>query len=147
LLEEYEVFRRTNSGGAKAFLESLPSYRVGGYGGHTACFQVTSQKADFVIDGGSGIRRYGESLLMGPCGLGKGEVHIFMTHFHWDHLIGLPFFTPIFIGGNKIHLYAVQPELPDVFKTLFKKPYFPVPLEKLGAELHYHLLEPQQGSG
>lgn len=143
LLEEYEIFQRSNSGGAKAFLESLPSYRVGGYGGHTACIQVTSQKADFVIDGGSGIRRYGESLMMGPCGLGKGEVHIFMTHFHWDHLIGLPFFVPIFIPGNRIHFYAVQEDLEDRVRGMFCKPHFPVSFEQLGAQISFHRLKPR----
>jgi len=42
------------------------------------------------------------------------------THFHWDHLIGLPFFTPIFIPGNKIHVYAVQPELTSVFELFLE---------------------------
>jgi len=77
-------------------------------------------------------------LMKTSCGQGKGEVHLFFTHFHWDHLIGLPFFTPIFIPGNQIHVYSVQPELQDVFKVLFKKPYFPVPLEALGSKIHYH---------
>jgi phosphoribosyl 1,2-cyclic phosphodiesterase len=85
----------------------------------------------------------GYDLLNGPCGQGKGEVHILFTHFHWDHLIGLPFFTPIFIPGNEIHVYAVQPELPEVFRTVFKKPYFPLNLEQLGAKIHYHRLEPR----
>src|SRR5258708_3049719 len=77
------------------FLSFLPLNRLGGYGGNSPCIEVQSDKQNVIIDGGSGIRRLGETLMGGPCGSGKGVVHIFMTHFHWDHLIGLPFFIPI----------------------------------------------------
>jgi phosphoribosyl 1,2-cyclic phosphodiesterase len=56
----------------------------------------------------------------------------------------LPFFTPIFIPGNKIHVYAVQDDLESVFQTVFKKPYFPVPLDQLGAKIEYHRLPPRK---
>jgi phosphoribosyl 1,2-cyclic phosphodiesterase len=106
--------------------------------------EVITKNQQLIIDGGSGIRLLGYELMGGPCGKGEGEVHIFFTHFHWDHLIGLPFFTPIFIPGNKIHVYAVQPDLKEVFQTLFKKPYFPVPLDRLGSKIEYHSLEPRK---
>ncbi len=127
----------------EAFLGQLPRHQFGGYGGNTPCLEVKTSSTRVIIDGGSGIRTLGYELLGGPCGKGTGEVHILFTHFHWDHLIGLPFFTPIFIPGNKIHVYAVQPDLPDVFKTVFKKPYFPVPLESLGSKIIYHQLKPR----
>jgi phosphoribosyl 1,2-cyclic phosphodiesterase len=126
------------------FLAALPHHRYGGYGGNTPCLDVKADDTHLIIDGGSGIRVLGYDLMHGPCGQGKGEVHILFTHFHWDHLIGLPFFTPIFIPGNKIHVYAVQPDLPDVFKTVFRKPYFPLNLEQLGAKIEYHRLEPRK---
>ncbi|MCB0361435.1 MAG: MBL fold metallo-hydrolase [Bdellovibrionales bacterium] len=143
ILDDYESFQKIKPGGIDAFLASLDPHSLGGYGGHTACFQVTTNQVDIVIDGGSGIRRYGESLLMGPCGLGRGEVHIFMTHFHWDHMIGLPFFVPIFIPGNRVHFYAVQEDLEERVRGMFCKPYFPVPFERLGASVFFHKLEPR----
>ena len=97
-----------------------------------------------MIDGGSGLRRYGEALLVGPCGMGKGEVHIFMTHFHWDHVIGLPFFAPILIPGNKIHFYAVQDDLEDRVRTMFYKPHFPISFEQLAAQVIFNQLEPRK---
>ena len=90
------------------FLKTLPPYMSKGFGGHTACIQVETPEQNIIVDGGSGIRKLGEVLMCGPCGLGRGEVHILMTHFHWDHLIGLPFFVPLFIPGNKIHIYSVR---------------------------------------
>src|SRR4051812_45194893 len=126
------------------FLAALPRHLFGAYGGNTPCVQVSSPEGSVIIDGGSGIRPLGHELMNGACGSGTGEVHILFTHFHWDHLIGLPFFTPIFIPGNKIHVCAVQPDLPDVFKALFKKPYFPVPLDQLGSKIVYHRLEPRK---
>lgn len=144
LLEGFFDEGNENKSDIEAYLSSLPPYRYGGYGGNTPCIEVRSPTSRLIVDGGSGIRTLGYELLAGPCGKGQGEVHILFTHFHWDHLIGLPFFTPIFIPGNKVHVYAVQPDLPDVFKTLFKKPYFPVPLEGLGAQIEYHVLEPRK---
>ncbi len=128
------------------FLKTLPREKLGGFGGNTPSIEVISKSGQtrLFVDGGSGIRLAGYDLLAGPCGKGKGEAHILFTHFHWDHLIGLPFFTPIFIPGNEIHVYAVQPDLPEVFKTVFKKPYFPLNLEQLGAKIHYHQLEPRK---
>lgn len=125
------------------FLASLPRHRTAGYGGNTLCIEITHGEDRVLIDGGSGIRQAGYELMAGPCGQGKGEVHLLFTHFHWDHIVGLPFFTPIFIPGNTIHVYAVQEDLPDVFGTIFRKPYFPVPLENLGARIVYHRIEPR----
>ena len=126
------------------YLESVPRHRLAGYGGNTPCFSGSSEKTHFIIDAGTGIRALGYELLQGPCGKGTGEVHLFFTHFHWDHVIGLPFFTPLFIPGNKIHIYAVQPDLPEVFRTVFRKPYFPVPLEQLPSKIEYHRLPPRE---
>ncbi|MCM0605531.1 MAG: MBL fold metallo-hydrolase [Xanthomonadaceae bacterium] len=126
------------------FLKTLKPHQFGGYGGNTPCVEINAGQTQVIIDGGSGIRTLGYELLSGPCGKGEGEVHIFFTHFHWDHLIGLCFFVPLFIPGNKIHVYSVQPELPHVFKTLFKKPFFPVELEHLGAKIIYHQLDPRK---
>jgi phosphoribosyl 1,2-cyclic phosphodiesterase len=126
------------------FLHSLEPYKYGGYGGNTPCIEVRSEEAQMIIDGGSGLRMLGYEMMKGLCGRGAGEAHIFFTHFHWDHLMGLPFFTPIFVPGNTIHVYSVQPELQEVFQTVFKKPYFPVSFDQVGAKIVFHRLEPRK---
>jgi len=125
------------------FFASLPANSLGGYGGNTACVEVFTDSSSLIVDGGSGLRLLGYKLMGGPCAKGAGEVNILFTHFHWDHLIGLPFFVPIFIPGNKINVYSPLPNIKDVFRTLFKKPYFPIPLEGLGATILYHELKPR----
>jgi phosphoribosyl 1,2-cyclic phosphodiesterase len=133
-----------NPNDVEQFLRQQPRQRFGGYGGHTPCSEVKSNQTQLIIDGGSGIRSLGAEMMKGPCGHGNGTVHLFFTHFHWDHVMGLPFFAPIFIPGNQIHLYAVQPELPEIIQKVFSKPNFPVPLTQLGAQIHYHHLEPRK---
>lgn len=126
------------------YLETLQRHKLGGYGGNTPCCEVSVGDHRVILDAGSGIRNLGYELLQGPCGKGTGEAHLLFTHFHWDHLIGLPFFTPLFIPGNTVHVYSVQPELEEVFRTVFRKPFFPVPLEQLGSRIVYHRLEPRK---
>lgn len=143
-LEEFVAYQAKGGQSIKEFLSGLPHFRKGGFGGHTACVQLSTPKTTVIIDGGSGLRRLGEQFAMGPCGLGRGEAHLLFTHFHWDHLIGLPFFLPMFIPGNQIHFYAVQDDLADHVRAMFSKPRFPVPFEQLGAKIHFHKLTPRK---
>lgn len=123
------------------FIESQPVPQLGGYGAATTCVEIQSAKAQIILDGGSGIRNLSEQIMRRTTGGVKGPYHIFMTHFHWDHVIGLPFFTPHFVPGVEVHYYAVQPELEQLIRGIFKKPYFPVPFEALGGKVFFHRLE------
>ena len=126
------------------FVKSLPQSIGGGFGGHTSCIEVKTPKSRLIVDGGSGIRVLGEKLMLEASGAGRGVVHILMTHFHWDHLIGLPFFVPMFVPGNQIHFYAVQPDLEENIRRVFCKPNFPVAYKDLPATVHFHQLKPRE---
>jgi phosphoribosyl 1,2-cyclic phosphodiesterase len=128
----------------KEYLSSKTIPTIGGFGTATTCVEVNGPQTQIIIDGGSGIRNLSEKMMTGSCGQGKGEVHIFLTHFHWDHIVGLPFFAPLFVPGNKINFYAVQSDLEDVIRWKFRKPFFPVPFEALGSQIKFHTLEPRK---
>lgn len=118
---------------------------VGGYGSCSTCVEIKDKKTQLIIDAGSGIKRLGDQIMKaGIAGKGQGTYHILLTHFHADQLLGLPFFTPIFIPGNEIHFYAVQKDLSEAIKFLFKRPYFPVEFSMLPSKIYFHQLQPRE---
>jgi phosphoribosyl 1,2-cyclic phosphodiesterase len=98
--------------------------------------------APIIIDAGTGIRKLGKSLLDGAFGEGKGSCSILISHTHWDHVQGLPFFSPLYRQGNRIHIFARQRDehLAAVFSQQHDAPYFPVPLAAMQAEMRFHEL-------
>jgi phosphoribosyl 1,2-cyclic phosphodiesterase len=125
------------------FMSGLERHQKGGYGGNTSCVELTSRNGQqVIIDAGSGLRTLGKRM-MADAGQGeKKDIHIFLTHFHWDHLVGLPFFIPLFLPGNRVHFYGVQSTIHSFLDVLFKKPYFPVEVKDLSAELIIHQIDP-----
>lgn len=141
LLSDFKDYLDSGGKEVDGFLSSIEPYRFKGFGGHTACVEFTTAKSQVIIDGGSGIRRLGEQMMLGPAGLGRAKISIVMTHFHWDHLIGLPFFNPIFVPGNEVQFFAVQDDLEERIRAIFRKPNFPVSYEDLAANISFHKLE------
>ncbi|OFZ17719.1 MAG: MBL fold metallo-hydrolase [Bdellovibrionales bacterium RBG_16_40_8] len=143
LLDKYDKARETSKLTPADFLKSLPEHETFGYGGHTSCVEVFDANTRLIIDGGSGIRLLGNEIMMESTSLGRAQIHILMTHFHWDHLIGLPFFTPIFLPGNEIHFYGVQDNLEENIRRVFTKPNFPMAFEQLPSKIIFHKLAPR----
>jgi phosphoribosyl 1,2-cyclic phosphodiesterase len=143
ILNEYAEALAKSQMTVSNFLAQKSVPQIAGYGAATTCVEIISDQGRLIIDGGSGIRTLSEQIMRGNHGTMKGPHHILMTHFHWDHIIGLPFFSPHFVPGAEIHYYAVQPELPDLIRGIFHKPYFPVPFDKLPSKIHFHVLEPR----
>ena len=108
------------------------------YGGNTASLEVEFD-ADhrFFIDAGTGIRDLGNQLVKE--GYDK-EINLFISHTHWDHIIGFPFFTPIYFPGKKINIYGpvhYEKRLQDIFAILMDYSYFPISAAQLSAEVKY----------
>ncbi|MBW1710555.1 MAG: MBL fold metallo-hydrolase [Deltaproteobacteria bacterium] len=107
------------------------------YGGDTTCFEIRTKNDEIIIvDAGSGIRRLGNKLL----GEQRFEYNILFTHSHWDHILGFPFFKPIYNEKTTLNLMGC-PEAQGNIKKLLSKtmrlPYFPIPFDKLRSENIY----------
>jgi phosphoribosyl 1,2-cyclic phosphodiesterase len=122
----------------------VPGPRTERYGGNTSCVEVvTDAGTRIVIDAGTGIRRLGKELA-GP-GLDRGgsETHILVSHTHWDHIQGLPFFAPLYRAGNRLVVYARERNgghLRSVLTSPPESPYFPVPSNQVQAEVVFREL-------
>jgi phosphoribosyl 1,2-cyclic phosphodiesterase len=116
------------------------------YGGNTTCIEVRTDDNDLIIlDGGTGIFPLAQTLLKElPI-----NVHIFNTHSHWDHIQGLPFFIPIFIPGNKIHLYGAFDPIsgagPErIMNIQMQYSYFPVREVEMQSRINYLTVMPHE---
>ena len=111
------------------------------FGGNTSCIVVeAANKQQIVIDSGTGIRNYGGDLLKAG---NQKEIFIFYTHFHMDHVQGLPFFMPAYDKSFTIHLASLQEDKgPDQLKLMIDNmmsPQFcPVTFDMLHADFHIH---------
>jgi phosphoribosyl 1,2-cyclic phosphodiesterase len=112
------------------------------YGGDTTCLEVRGPGDPLLIDAGTGIRRAGERLH----GEHARTIHLLFTHAHWDHVIGFPFFQPLYTPGVRIEIYGCLEAQASVRETLgraMSAPGFPVDLGEVAAELVFH--EPCRG--
>lgn len=121
------------------FLALLPENLFSTVGGNTACVEFcTSENCRLVFDAGTGIRNLGQKI----AALDKPEaIHLFFSHFHWDHVQGLPFFTPAFDKKNTLIMYSPDPRLREILEGQMREPYFPVGMDAMGAKKNFVLLE------
>ncbi len=112
------------------------------FGGNTTCLQLRFPETNriAIIDAGTGIRNLGKDLL--AIGHKQEQLLIVFTHFHWDHIQGLPFFGPAYTPGQKITILTIGKHqtihsLREVFETQMQAEYFPVQLDHMGADFDF----------
>jgi len=113
-----------------------PARHTWRYGGNTPCLELRVADKLIILDAGTGIREFGNRLLSEAAGQPL-DLTLFFSHYHWDHIQGLPFFAPIYSPANTLHLYG--PHFADIpgssltaaLQALFCAPFFPVVLEAL----------------
>lgn len=117
------------------------------YGGNTLCLEVRygPQQRLIIVDAGSGIRALGVQLMKTDFPRGPIEAKMLFSHTHWDHILGFPFFTPLFIPTSKIEIYGPvtfeEDTLDKVIGGQMQYRYFPVTMAELAAQLSYHRLQ------
>lgn len=113
------------------------------YGGNTSCMEINHDGDCIIIDAGSGIRELGLELRK----KGIKKLHLFIGHTHWDHIMGFPFFLPLYTDGVEVHVYAAKgfkKDIKDLFTGMLDHDYFPVRLDDLRANLKFHNLHDGQ---
>ena len=114
------------------------------YGGNTPCIEIRAGDSRLIFDGGTGIRCLGEEIMR----IGKPvDAHVFLTHMHWDHIQGIPFFAPAFCPGNSFVFYGEQKgdqTIREVLEAQMHNPNFPVPLSIMRSALDFQVVEAAQ---
>lgn len=110
------------------------------YGGNTSCVEILTNAGErIIIDAGTGLVRLGEQLVQQ--GEQLGNFHLLLSHLHWDHIQGLPFFSPLYQSGAQVSLHALRSDvtkLPDVLRRVARHEFFPVSMEEWSARLAFH---------
>ncbi|MBQ0052756.1 MAG: MBL fold metallo-hydrolase [Treponema sp.] len=121
------------------FFKSLPDWLKSTAGGNTPCVELTSKKGSkFVFDAGTGIRVLGK----------EGEVpsdyhyNLFFSHFHWDHIQGLPFFDQIYNPRVTIDVYSPFADMEYYLRNQMIGPYYPVNFDSVIKNFRFHVVEP-----
>ncbi|RLB53907.1 MAG: hypothetical protein DRI90_20735 [Deltaproteobacteria bacterium] len=123
---------------------SYPVCRAGynRFGGNTTCLFLRSGQDQIIIDGGSGLLPLGDRLAR-DCDA-RHRVHVFLTHPHWDHVVGFPFFRPAYDARFTITIYGADSEnkkLEQIFQSQYRSGSFPVAFDALPARMGFHRLQ------
>ena len=113
------------------------------FGGHSPCVQIDCGGEEYVLcDLGSGVRPFGNTVIATRGAQTPAVYHVFMSHVHWDHIMGFPLFTPAYIPGNRIRIYGCHDVLEEAFRRQHGAPSFPVEFDQLAAQIEFIRLEP-----
>jgi len=114
------------------------------FGGHTPCVEIEVPGEEYyVCDMGSGARPFGVHVFAKQARR-PATVNVFMSHVHWDHIMGFPFFGPAYAPGTKIRIHGCHATLEQAFRLQQSPPCFPVEFDQLGASVEFITLEPDK---
>ena len=129
---------------ARAFVANMPDFAVSHtFGGNSSCVQIDGGGEEYVIcDMGTGARELGNSITAVHGAQKTHTFHVFMSHVHWDHIMGFPFFAPAYRPGNRIRIYGCHDTLEQAFRKQHSAPSFPIEFERLPATIEFVQLAP-----
>ena len=128
--------------GVRGFIP-VPGSKTVRYGGNTVSLYVEGPSGEgIVLDAGSGLFTLGRAMMKGPLGRGQGTLQMIITHALFDHILGFPFFIPVYIPGNVIHIHGVSYStlrLRDALEGQLNPHYSPIQqLDNMGSDIHIH---------
>ena len=111
------------------------------YGGQSPCVEIETGRAEYLVcDMGSGARAFG-SRIMSAQKSGPIEANVLMSHVHWDHIMGFPFFTPAYVPGALIRIFGCHDVIEKAFRLQQSAPCFPVDFSRLSAQIEFVKLD------
>jgi phosphoribosyl 1,2-cyclic phosphodiesterase len=116
-----------------------PGFHTLRHGGNTSCVEVQAGTHTLIFDAGSGIIRLGDELLRNMDE--KVYLSLFLTHAHTDHLVGFPFFAPLFDARTSLHLFGPElagRDIEQIVTPVMSPPYFPVEMHRLPSQRTFH---------
>lgn len=132
--------------GIETFVEkNLPFSIRGSYGANTSCVEIRGGEEYVICDAGTGLRDFGNHVMQRGKDTARREgdlFHLFLSHLHWDHIQGFPFFGPAHVKGNRIIIYGCHRDLEQAFAGQQKASTFPVTFDAIKADVQFVLLEP-----
>jgi phosphoribosyl 1,2-cyclic phosphodiesterase len=122
------------------FLAGLPPWLFGTVGGNSPCVSVQFDNVNelIIFDAGSGIRELG--LAVSKEKVKPSQYHIFFSHFHWDHIMGLPFFNPAYDPSVKVNFYSPLASMETALGAQMISPYFPIQMESMPSKRNYYTM-------
>jgi len=115
------------------------------FGGNTSCLELRFDGRLVIVDAGSGIRQLGDHLMKTDIKKGPIDADIFITHTHWDHIMGFPMFTPIYVPGTKLRIRGPinyeDDSLESIIGSQLSYRYWPVRQEDLAAKIEYEQIK------
>ncbi|MBN1581623.1 MAG: protein kinase [Anaerolineae bacterium] len=123
------------------YIGGLPPLIKGTVGNNTPCVSIEIGEELIILDAGSGLRTLGVELMKGTFGRGQGIAHILISHTHWDHIQGIPYFGPAYVQGNRIIFYSPFANLEERIRGQQNPEYFPKTLDEINADFSFVQLQ------